>query len=184
VASHTTIPVPKVISFGEYENGLAYLEVERLSGIVLEKIKSRCRMEEGERHVREGLCRECGVIAEENAKQFINETVLPQLAKLRSQTMGLNGFVLPPPWILEHDDRLHWEPKTATSASYTFCHGDLAAHNIMIEPRSLRVVGLFDWEYAGYFPPEFQVWFVDRESYWDYFRNTKRIEKFVALIDV
>lgn len=54
----------------------------------------------------------------------------------------------------------------------------------MMDPNTLDVIGIFDWENAGYFPPEFQVWFVDRESYWDYFRDTKRIKEFVALIDV
>jgi hypothetical protein len=183
VAENTTIPVPKVIRIGNYDNGLAYLETERLSGIVLEKIKDKCRMKEEERHVRAGPCEECGSMAKENAKRFITQEVLPQLAKLQSTTTGLDGFVLPPPWILEYDERLYWEPKTANSAFYVFCHGDLAAHNIMMDTNTLHVVGIFDWENAGYFPPEFQVWFVDRESYWDYFRDTKRIEQFVALMN-
>jgi serine/threonine protein kinase len=184
VAENTTIPVPKLIGVGKDDSGLAYLETEFLPGIVLERIKDQCRMEKGKCHVSEGPCEECGSIAQVNARRLIDEKVLPQLAKLRSTTTGLNGFVLPPPWILEHDERLHWEPKRANSAAYIFCHGDLAAHNIMIDPDTLEVVGFIDWENAGYFPPEFQVYFVDRESYWDYFRDTKRITDFVALIEV
>jgi hypothetical protein len=183
IAKETTIPVPKFINFGYDANGLASLETERLPGIILEEIKKQCRMRMGKRHVEEGLCEKCGNIAKQNAQKFINEKVLPQLEKLQSTTTGLNGFVLPPPWILEHDKRLHWEPKTAGSASYIFCHGDLAAHNIMVDPETLEVIGIFDWEHAGYFPPEFQVWSVDRQDYWNYFRNKERIEELVALIN-
>lgn len=176
--------MPKVIRAGKDDNGLAYIETELLHGIVLEMIKNQCRMQEGKRHVGGGPCEECGSIAKENAKQFIVKEVLPQLGKLQHTTTGLDGFVLPPPWTLEYDERTHWEPKIANSASYVFRHGDLAAYNIMIGPKSLHVVGIFDWEHAGYFPPEFQVWSVDRQSYWDYFRDTQRIRVFITFIDV
>jgi tRNA A-37 threonylcarbamoyl transferase component Bud32 len=183
IAEETTIPVPKLIGIGKDDNGLAYLETEFLPGIILERIRDQCRMDKGKSHVSDGPCEECGRIAQGNARRMIDEKVLPQLAMLQSSTTGLNGFVLPPPWILEHDERLHWQPKRAKLAAYIFCHGDLAAHNIMMDPNSLEVVAFLDWENAGYFPPEFQVFFVDRESYWDYFRDTKRITKFVALIE-
>lgn len=100
---YTTILVPKLIGFGRYDNGLAYLETERLSGIDLESTRDQCRTPEGVLHVREGPCEECDSIAKENAARFINDKVLPQLAKLRSATTGLDGFVLPPNWILEYD---------------------------------------------------------------------------------
>ena len=184
VAEKTTIPVPKVIGVGKDDNGLAYLETELLPGIDLERIAHQCRMQEGELHVEEGPCEQCGSIAKKKTERFIVEEVLPQLEKLRHTTTGLDGFVLPPPWILEYDERTHWEPKSTDSASYVFCHGDLAAHNIMIDPNGLDVVGIIDWEHAGYFPPEFQVWFVDRQRYWDYFRDTERIKGFIGRIDV
>ncbi|KAF1959229.1 kinase-like protein [Byssothecium circinans] len=185
VQEYTTIPVPKLIGFGRNKNGLAYLETERLHGIELECIKDQCRKPEGVPHVSEGKCEECSSIAKENAARFICDEVLPQLAKVpKSSTTGLDGFVLPPSWILEYDKRPHWEPKTADSASYFFCHGDLASHNIMMDPNTLKVVAIYDWEHAGYFPPEFQLWFVDRQRYFDYFRDHKRVREFVALLDV
>lgn len=184
IGEKTTIPVPKFIGVGRNADDLAYLETERVSGIILEKIEEQCRMPKGKRHVIEGDCKTCGSIAKENAQKFITVEVLPQLKELRSTTVGLNGFVLPPPWILEHDERENWKPKTTNSASYVFCHGDLAAHNIMVDPETLKVVSIFDWEHAGYFPQEFQVWSVDRQDYWDYFRNKKKLEELVALINV
>jgi serine/threonine protein kinase len=183
VADNTTIPVPRVISAGKDENGMPYLETEYIEGVVLWGIEDQCWMPDGERHVEEGACETCGGIARANAERFITQDVLPQLSKLRSTTTGLNGFAIPPPWVLEYDQRQQWKPKTSDSASYVFCHGDLAAHNIMIDPKTLQVVCIFDWEHAGYFPPEFQVWFPDRESYHGYFRDKKRITKLVGLID-
>ena len=183
VAEKTTIPVPKVIGVGKDDNGLAYIETELLPGIVLEKIKDQCWMQEC--HVKEGPCEQCSSIAKKNTSRFIIEEVLPQLGKLRHTTTGLDGFLLPPPWILEYDKRTYWKPNSTNSTSYVFCHGDLAAHNIMIDPKSLNVVGIFDWEHAGYFPPEFlKVWSVDRQSYWDYFRDIESVKGFIAHIDV
>jgi hypothetical protein len=184
IREKTTIPVPKLIGVGRNADGLAYLETERLSGIKLEEIEDECRMQRENRHVEEGVCETCGSIAKENAQIFIEKKVLPQLEKLKSTTTGLNGFVLPPPWILENDTRENWKPMTTDSASYIFCHGDLAAHNIMVDPETLQVVGLFDWEHAGYFPQEFQVWSVDRQDYWNYFRSTERVKELVALINI
>ena len=37
-----------------------------------------------------------------------------------------------------------------------FCHNDLSTHNIIVDPQSLRIHGIIDWEYAGFFPPEFE----------------------------
>jgi hypothetical protein len=141
-------------------------------------------MQRGKLYVEEGSYETCGSIAKENAQVFIKDRVPPQLEKLKLTTTGLNGFVLLPPWILEDDTREYWKRMTTGFASYIFCYGDLAAHNIMVDPETLQVVGLFDWEHAGYFLQEFQVWSVDRQDYWDYFGDKKRVKEMVALINV
>ncbi|KAL1616233.1 hypothetical protein SLS54_008526 [Diplodia seriata] len=35
-----------------------------------------------------------------------------------------------------------------------FTHGDLQPVNIMVDPKTLRITGILDWETAGYSPPE------------------------------
>jgi hypothetical protein len=107
VQTKTTIPVPKVLEVGKDDLGRAYLKTERIHGILLEDIIDQCRFPSTLRHVSSGRCVECSSIAETNAEHFIKEHVLPQLRNLRSPVTGLNGFVIPPPWILENDRRPH-----------------------------------------------------------------------------
>jgi hypothetical protein len=41
---------------------------------------------------------------------------------------------------------------------YIFQHGDLAAHNIIMDTQTLEVKALVDWEYAGFYPPGMEGW--------------------------
>jgi aminoglycoside phosphotransferase len=41
---------------------------------------------------------------------------------------------------------------------YVFQHGDLAAHNIIMDPRTVQVKALIDWEHAGFSPPGMERW--------------------------
>ncbi|CAK7234851.1 hypothetical protein SBRCBS47491_009089 [Sporothrix bragantina] len=38
-----------------------------------------------------------------------------------------------------------------------FCHNDLSAHNVIVDPATLKINAIIDWEYAGFFPPEFEM---------------------------
>lgn len=93
ISERTTIPVPKLISYGAKEDGTAYLETERVYGIELSRIGEQCRMANRYSHNNGGPCHECEQIAKENAQQFIREVVLPQLATLQSNTTGLTGLL-------------------------------------------------------------------------------------------
>jgi tRNA A-37 threonylcarbamoyl transferase component Bud32 len=183
VQTETSIPVPEVLEVGEDNLGRAYLKTERIPGISLEEIIDQCRFPLTKRHVNNGPCEECSSIAERNAEQFIKERVFPQLRRLRSSTTGLNDFVIPPPWILEYDKRQHWDPKATTHSSYSFCHGDLSPANIIMDPETLEVNGIIDWEHAGYFPPALEVYAVNIKSYMELYKNEERIQKLTALIN-
>jgi hypothetical protein len=94
--------------------------------------------------------------------KFLQQTVLPQLQALRSCTLGsLVGPVIPPVRVTDTDKRSFWPPKTAASDEYVFCHNDLAQHNIMVDPKTLQPLAILDWEYSGYYPPEFEsrLWY-------------------------
>ncbi|KAK3944872.1 hypothetical protein QBC46DRAFT_404054 [Diplogelasinospora grovesii] len=145
---------------GPDENGLAFVETELLSGIPGSRVREECRMPDGEKHVDAGECTLCEEKAWANAESYITNVVLPELAKLRSKTMGLDGKVVPPPWVRYHDNRPTWPSKTSDTDQYILCNWDIGAHNMMFEYGMLEVIAVYDWENAGYFPPEFQ--FVNR----------------------
>jgi aminoglycoside phosphotransferase (APT) family kinase protein len=183
IKEKTSIPVPTILSFGTHEDGTAYLVTERISGIEFDIVGDQCRMPEGQDHNYGGPCNNCEMIAKAKAQRFIEETMLSQLATLKSDTTGLNGFVLPPRPILEYDKRLDWAPMKSDHLEYVFTNGDLAAHNIIVHPETLEVVSVFDWEHSGYFPQEFQQWSLDRITYYKQIEDHNRIRKLIALYD-
>lgn len=78
---------------------------------------------------------------------------------------------MPPQW-LSADVRPGWkghcwDTLPLREAKYVFQHGDLAAHNIMIDPHTLQVKALIDWEYAGYLLPGTERWAgtLDEDAY-------------------
>ena len=40
---------------------------------------------------------------------------------------------------------------------FVFCHGDLSQHNVMVDEKTLKITAIIDWEYAGFFPVEFEA---------------------------
>jgi hypothetical protein len=105
ISKKTTIPVPRLISFGESNDGTAWIETERThGGVWLDVVRDQCRMPAGKKHVNDGgECDECDRIARANARRFIAEEVVPQLNSLTSDTTGLDGVVLQPLWVMFHD---------------------------------------------------------------------------------
>ena len=97
IAAYTTIPVPKLLETGIGEDG-PYLTVQRVEGIPLIDIAKEC----GHQTVN---CTDCQARANQNATTFIQTIVLPQLASFKSNQTGLNGSVIPPPWVTEEDGR-------------------------------------------------------------------------------
>jgi len=139
ITARTTIPVPKVIRF-ERIWGTNQLVMERIHGIPLNHVKSN----------------KARALA--NAEQFINTTVLPQLRSLTSSVSGaLVGIVIPPNRITAYDKRAEWPVKTVETPIFNFCHNDLAQHNIMMNVDTLQVEAIIDWEFSGFYLPEFEA---------------------------
>jgi thiamine kinase-like enzyme len=138
----------------------------------------------GEVHNAGGRCEKCEEIAFEKVTKFIEAEVLPELRKLKSNKTGLEGFVLPPPRILEHDHRSVWEPKELPEEEYVFCHGDLSRSNIMLDPETLDVLCIIDWEYGGFFPEEFEwpMWRLTHREYLQTYEEVDKIFEEIALI--
>lgn len=43
-----------------------------------------------------------------------------------------------------------------------FCHNDLSMNNVIVDPKTLKIKAIVDWEYAGFFLPEFELPFYRR----------------------
>lgn len=78
-------------------------------------------MPDGEKHVDAGECTLCEERAWRNAENYIVTVVLPEFEKLRSKTMGLDGKLVPSPWVRYHDNRPIWVPKSSDTDRYVFC---------------------------------------------------------------
>jgi len=186
IEKHTTIPVPKVLFCGKDERGVMYLEVERKGGILCDTVGEECRMTPGEgQHATSEQCLECENIAFSKVNSFVEGTVLPQLKNLTSLETGLNGFVIPPPRIEQYDHREIWQSKQAKQyQKYVFCHSDLSRSNILLDPKTLDVAWIIDWECAGFFPEEMEhtLWRLNYEEYMQTFCDTTKIQQEIVLI--
>lgn len=184
VGDKTTIAVPKAINFGEDESGAAFLEVERINGIDLISVGDKCRMPSSKAHVVHGKCVECENIAVANVDRYMRTVAIPQLHALKSNQIGLYGLVIPPARIQENDDRDVWLPKQIQHEDFVFCHGDLSRHNILVDPHSLELLSICDWETAGYYPQEIELpyWCMDYNEYMATYEDKARIEEHIKLI--
>ncbi|KAK7177332.1 hypothetical protein PSPO01_16620 [Paraphaeosphaeria sporulosa] len=138
ISTTTDIPVPKCLGLFE-ENGLLYLRTERAAGVPLDELGSD--------------------IAATHVSECLQSSILPQLRKLRHDTIGSVDPSLPlllPSRITCRDRRPHWSRKSSISRDFVFCHNDLAQHNIFVDPETFKITAIIDWEFAGYFPKEFE----------------------------
>ncbi|CZS99477.1 uncharacterized protein RAG0_07821 [Rhynchosporium agropyri] len=128
-------------------------------------------------------CDRCADLAQKNFNRFVEEKLLPELRSLKSSTTGLNRLVIPPMWIiLGAVDRPSYKTKTSDEEEYVITHSDLGPHNIMIDMETLEVISIIDWEYSGYFPPEFQKWGATREEHFAHFKDEDLTRKLAATI--
>ncbi|KAH9209219.1 hypothetical protein DL95DRAFT_477738 [Leptodontidium sp. 2 PMI_412] len=174
IKEYTTIPVPRLLDSGVDDQDRTFY------------IGNECRRPaSGQRpHVSYGKCETCVDVANKNADNFITNFVLPQLQQLMSYDTRLNGFVLPPPRITETIRKGAWQSITSAGEPFRFIHGDLARHNIMVSPKTLKVNCIFDWEHAGYFPPELEAaaWRMTHSECQRLFDARERIQKELELI--
>lgn len=168
IAENTSIPVPRVLEWSDVD-GVGSITVERISGRAYSDVY-------------EALGPEDQAKLERNTVNFIEETLYPQLRSLRSTKMGqLAGVVVPPVRVSAQDKRPSWEPRASTTSRYVYCHNDITFNNIMIDPATLTVNAVIDWEYSGFFPEEmeFPFWKLGREASFD----EEHCQKMIDLLD-
>ncbi|KAK4148360.1 aminoglycoside phosphotransferase [Chaetomidium leptoderma] len=89
----------------------------------------------------------------------INSFILPQLRSLRRKYIGSVDPSLPvfPPQRVYDRDRRPWERISSATDCFSLCHNDLGPQNIFVCPDTFEIVGIIDWEFAGFFPPYFEL---------------------------
>ncbi|KLO13806.1 kinase-like protein [Schizopora paradoxa] len=135
VRQNTSIPVPKVLA-AFHDNGRYYIIQERVEGIQLARLQS-----EADRQV---------VMKEV-------EGYVEVLHRLRSKRMGgVSGIISLPDRVARVDTKRVWNFRESEEEDFVFCHNDLSQYNILVDPETLKITAVLDWEYAGFYPEEFE----------------------------
>ncbi|KAG6843050.1 hypothetical protein H0H93_002442, partial [Arthromyces matolae] len=135
---HTTIPLPNVRCAFE-DHGRYYVIEDWVSGVTLVDVPPS----------------KLGPILKELYGYR------DQLQSLRSTVMGgVAGHVCLPHRLdvkVPFDDVFKF--REAKTPEFVFCHGDLSQHNIIVDEKTYKIKAIIDWEYAGFYPPEFEAEF-------------------------
>jgi len=139
----TNIPLPRFQCIFE-DDGAFYHCTEYVPGVSMKKLsedEKRVVMEELQQHV---------------------ET----LRSLRSDTPGVPGesLMCPPQRITSNQWKADscWQPREDKKGSYVFCHNDLGQHNVIVDPETLKITAIIDWEFGGFWPEWFERPFWER----------------------
>lgn len=151
IRTETDIPVPEVLEAFD-DNGSFVLITKRLFGVYISELPSDGQaivMKEVERH-------------------------LETLRTLRSKhTGGPSGILSPPPRATQcFPGGTVWSAADVPGFNLVFCHCDLSQSNIIVDPVTLKIEGIIDWEYGGYWPDFFESqYFRDPRPSGAQFRN-------------
>lgn len=141
MGSNTKIPFPECNLY--VKDGLLHLETKKITnGVLLEDIDK--------------VLQPAALSAVEEQMQ---SAILPDLRSLRRNHIGSVDKSLPvfPPQRVYDRDRRNWEQICTEANSFVLCHNDLGPQNIFVCPDTFEIVGIIDWEFAGFFPSYFEL---------------------------
>ncbi|MCJ1462264.1 hypothetical protein MMC07_000864 [Pseudocyphellaria aurata] len=102
----------------------------------------------------------------EAQKQTVSEEIKVHLETLQTLTSnsvgGPSGLVIPPYRVTMESDNNNWVLPDSQTHEYVFCHNDLAQHNVIVDPTTLKIKAIIDWEYSGFWPKFFESPFYTR----------------------
>lgn len=55
-----------------------------------------------------------------------------------------------------------WSLSPSDRREFVFRHNDLGQQNILVDPQTLKIKAIIDWEYAGFYPARFEGHFYNR----------------------
>ncbi|KDR80937.1 hypothetical protein GALMADRAFT_136015 [Galerina marginata CBS 339.88] len=134
IQSNTTIPTPNIRCAFE-DHGRFYIITDMVPGLTMAEIPDD---------------KKAAVIKE-------LEGYVDQMHAIKSNKMGgFCGDVVYPYRVavaLPHDQDLKF--RDADTPEFVLCHNDLSQHNVMVDEKTFKVNAILDWEYAGFYPAEF-----------------------------
>lgn len=135
IRNNTDIPVPEIYcSFTDGE--LFYVIMEYIEGITMDEIN---------KNQRKVVMKELNKYIEE-----MNNLTYSKMGDLYS------GLCLIYPIQRYRNNKIPLGPfKENIKNSFVFCHNDLSPNNIIIDPNTLKIKSIIDWEYAGFYPKIF-----------------------------
>ncbi len=140
VKENSNIPVPTLYACFE-DDQAAYIITSYIDGVSMSSLTSDQKT----------------VVAQEL------EVHIKTLHSLRGPRLGgASGHLILPYRMLQKTFRDDWSLQTSASDEYAFCHNDLSQQNVIVDPETLKIAAIIDWEYAGYFPEEFDLPFYKR----------------------
>ncbi|KAL1741805.1 kinase-like domain-containing protein [Schizophyllum fasciatum] len=142
VRAHTDVPVPNVVcSFDD--GGRTYLIENEVPGVNMADLPDDAKavvMQEVEAHLR-------------------------ALHSVKGTSMGGFCGVACLPYrlarILPKGEKVTFQPDVAHEL--VLCHNDLSQHNIIVDPQTLKINAIVDWEFAGFYPVQFEFPFYRRK---------------------
>ncbi|KAL9619021.1 MAG: hypothetical protein Q9160_006342 [Pyrenula sp. 1 TL-2023] len=142
LSQRSSVPLPKLICCFEDDDAV-YLITEYVEGVAMDDLPEsdlETVMKELERH----------------------KHSLPQLRS--SKIGGLSGLVVPPYRTRKKNLNDHFNLRDGAADEYVFCHNDLAQQNVIVDPETLKIKAILDWEFAGFYPAFFDRAFYKRRG--------------------
>jgi len=107
---------------------------------------------------------------DEKDKRVVMDELQQHLATLRALRSDLPGvpgesLLCPPQRVTRGRWKINscWRPREeAKGADYVFCHNDLGQHNVLVDPETLKINAIIDWEFGGFWPEWFERPFFER----------------------
>ena len=140
IADNTNIPIPKLHCAFE-DDGAVYLIMEYVEGSTMDEL---------------------GVEQRTIVQQELDGHIKTLHALKSRKVGGPSGLVVPPYRVTRNSPRETWQLKESGVDEYVFCHNDLSQQNIIVDPVTLQIRAIIDWEYAGFYPEYFDLPFFKR----------------------
>jgi hypothetical protein len=137
VKRHTSIPVPNVITTFE-DQGCFYLVEEFFRGSII--AAEAPKKKHGFIRIQlEGFVAQLEQLKSKRIESFVPDTIFfPARMESNRRLLGNARYV-------EDENK-----------PYHLCHGDLSWANVLVDPKTFKVLAVIDWEFAGFYPHGFE----------------------------
>ncbi|KAI9749319.1 MAG: COP9 signalosome (CSN) subunit, partial [Chaenotheca gracillima] len=140
IREHSNIPIPTLHCTFE-DDGAIYLVMEYVEGVGMDEL-------------------------DDDQREVVKRELDIHLNTMRSLTShsvgGPSGLVVPPYRVSLKTSTDAWDLRISDTEDLVFCHNDLSQQNVIVDPVSLKINAIIDWEYAGFYPDFFERRFFER----------------------